>query len=55
MSICVSLSLSRLRINNILGIDPQKTFVAGKVTHMCFDKTGTLTKIGVDVEGYIPV
>ena len=55
MSICISLALSRLRLSEILVFDPQKTFLAGKITHMCFDKTGTLTNPGVDVYGYHPI
>ncbi|EAR92742.1 P-type family IC HAD ATPase (macronuclear) [Tetrahymena thermophila SB210] len=51
-SLSLTFSLMRLRNNNIFGIEPQKTLIAGKVTHMCFDKTGTLTTIGIDVNGY---
>lgn len=37
-SLTLSFSLVRLSFNKIFGIEPQKTLVSGKVTHMCFDK-----------------
>ena len=37
-SLSLTFSLMRLRFHNIMGVEPQKTLLAGKVTHMCFDK-----------------
>jgi len=37
-SLSLTFSLMRLRLKNIMGVEPQKTLLAGKVTHMCFDK-----------------
>ncbi|EAR86811.2 E1-E2 ATPase family protein (macronuclear) [Tetrahymena thermophila SB210] len=51
-AISQTLAMMRLRLYHIYGIDPQKTFISGKVTHMCFDKTGTLTQNGMNVYGY---
>ncbi|KAL4456644.1 hypothetical protein ABPG74_000751 [Tetrahymena malaccensis] len=51
-SLSLSFALMRLRVHNIFGIEPQKTMIAGKITHMCFDKTGTLTTNGIEVNGY---
>ncbi|KAL4467819.1 hypothetical protein ABPG74_013154 [Tetrahymena malaccensis] len=51
-AISQTLAMMRLRLFHIYGIDPQKTFISGKVTHMCFDKTGTLTQNGMNVYGY---
>jgi len=51
-SICTSFALARLRGIGIIGVDPDKILVAGKVKTMCFDKTGTLTTTGIDIYGY---
>lgn len=51
-SICTSFALARLRALGVIGVDPDKILVAGKVQTMCFDKTGTLTTTGIDVLGY---
>lgn len=37
-SCSLSFSLIRLRMNKVMGVEPQKTLIAGKVSHMCFDK-----------------
>ncbi|EAR86806.2 E1-E2 ATPase family protein (macronuclear) [Tetrahymena thermophila SB210] len=52
VSLSQTLALMRLKSFDIYGIDPQKTFISGKITHMCFDKTGTLTQNGMNVIGY---
>lgn len=38
-----SFSLIRLKANNILGTEPEKTVESAHLSIMCFDKTGTLT------------
>lgn len=53
--ICMTHSLIRLKGKGILGVDPQKTVIAGSVKLACFDKTGTLTTLNIDVSGFIPV
>lgn len=39
-----SFSLMRLKWNNILGTDPEKTVESARLRIICFDKTGTLTE-----------
>ena len=43
-----SASLIRLRANDILGTEPEKTIAGSTLEIMCFDKTGTLTKSTVE-------
>ena len=38
-----SFALIRLKANNVLGTEPEKTVEGAHLTIMCFDKTGTLT------------
>jgi cation-transporting ATPase 13A3/4/5 len=52
VSMCMTYSLVRLGLVGVLGLDPQKSLVAGEVNTVCFDKTGTLTTISIDVYGY---
>lgn len=52
-NICYSLSLYRLRKQGILGTEPYKTIVSGKVTTVCFDKTGTLTQNAMQLNSIV--
>lgn len=51
VTLCISLSLTRLRRKDIYGMDPDKTIAAGYIQHICFDKTGTLTESRLDILG----
>lgn len=50
---CLTMSLARLRLSNIFGINPSAILSAGKVTTCCFDKTGTLTETHLDFSEFI--
>lgn len=44
-----SFALIRLKANNVLGTEPEKTVEGAHLALMCFDKTGTLTEDKVQV------
>jgi cation-transporting ATPase 13A3/4/5 len=52
-NIVYSFSLIRLKWNNILGTEPEKTVAGAHLRIMCFDKTGTLTEDKVEVRKVI--
>ena len=48
--VAYSFSLSRLKLKEISGTEPQKTLDGAYLKTMCFDKTGTLTENEVEIK-----
>jgi len=44
-------SSNRLKLQNILCVQPKRIAISGKIHTFCFDKTGTLTKPGLEFTG----
>ncbi|KXS15518.1 hypothetical protein M427DRAFT_44373 [Gonapodya prolifera JEL478] len=51
LTVGTGMSLTRLRSNRVLCIDPDRINLAGRVDAACWDKTGTLTETGVRFVG----
>ncbi|CAD8054516.1 unnamed protein product [Paramecium sonneborni] len=50
VNLTMTATLSRLKLNNILGTQPDKTLEASQTEIICFDKTGTLTTNKIKVK-----
>ena len=51
MSSGVAFAISRLRLNKIYCIQPNRLNLSGMISWIVFDKTGTLTEEGLTVKG----